>query len=286
MAEGGAAPPAAAMRGGKGVSSVIAIVVAVITFLAGLGVGALFLAPAPVTLPKLLLGTNTPFPPFEYYDANDNLIGFDVELIQSMVTRAGFTYEWRDYTDFTALLLAVSAGGVDVAIGAITMNGATGATRNNSMNFTASYFEADQGILKQSSDATNYCAAADCTAAELDGTTIVVGVQSITTSYYWILDNLPLVVQNNNLRQYPDVAQVLQALAAGQVDIVVIDKPAADGIAAGNPDFAVEGTIQTNELYGFAVANDDPEGLVPKLDTALASLRADGTYQRLLDKYF
>ena len=40
MAEGGAAPPAAAMRGGKGVSSVIAIVVAVITFLAGLGVGA------------------------------------------------------------------------------------------------------------------------------------------------------------------------------------------------------------------------------------------------------
>ncbi len=49
MAEGGAAPPAEAMRGAKGVSAVIVLVVAVVTFLAGVGLGVYVLAPAPPT---------------------------------------------------------------------------------------------------------------------------------------------------------------------------------------------------------------------------------------------
>ena len=283
MAEGGGAQPAEAMRKGKGVSGVIAIVVAIITFLAGLGVGAVFLAPAPLTAaPKLLLGTNTPFPPFEYYDEQDRLVGFDIELIQTLVTRAGYSYEWRDFTDFTALLLAVSATGVDIAIGAITIR----ADRNASLDFTNSYYEGDQGILKLTSDTANYCAAADCTVAELNRTDLVIGAQEITTSEFWVEDNLPAVVDSNNLKLFPALTQVLQALTAGTVDIVVIDKPAADGIAAGNSAFTVEGTIQTNELYGFAVANNDPDGLIPKLNAQLAAVRADGTYATLLDKYF
>ena len=283
MAEGGGAPPTEAMRKGKGVSSIIAIVIAVITFVAGLGVGALFLAPAPPpAAPKLLLGTNTPFPPFEYYDQNDRLVGFDIELIQTLVTRAGYSYEWRDFTDFTALLLAVSASGVDIAIGAITIR----ADRNASLDFTNTYYESDQGVLKLATNTANYCAAADCTVTELNKTNLVIGVQEITTSEFWVEDNLPAVVDSKNLKLFPGVTQVLQALTAGSVDIVVIDKPAADGIAAGNSAFTVEGTIQTNELYGFAVANKDPKGLVPKLNAQLAAVKADGTYAALLDKYF
>ena len=286
MATGGGAPPTEAMRGTKGVSVIITAVIAIVLFVAGLGVGALFLAPAPAAAgPKLLLGTNTPFPPFEYYD-NNVLVGFDIELIQTMVTRAGYTYEWRDYTDFTALLLAVSAKGVDVGVGAITMNGATGAERNNSLDFTNSYYEADQAVLKNAADTAIYCAAADCTVDELNRTDLILGAQEITTSEFWIEDNLPAVVDSSNLKLYPSVTLVLQALTAGTVDIVIIDKPAAEGISAGNPSFAVGGVIQTNELYAFAVANTDPEGLVPKLNSALASIKADGTYQRLLDKFF
>jgi len=284
MAEGGGAPPAEAVRGVKGVSSLIAIVVAVVTFLAGLGVGALFLAPAPAPeLPRLLLGTNTPFPPFEYYNTTTNALeGFDIELIQTLVTRAGYSYEWRDFRDFSALLYAVAAEGVDVAIGAITMNGPVGEERNKTLKFTDPYYEADQGVLKRASDTTNYCAATDCTVEELNKTNLKVGVQAITTSEYWAADQL----KNVELTTYPDVAQVLQALQAGTVDIVIIDLPAAQGISAANPAFAVEGTIQTDELYAFATAKDDPKALIPKLNSALASVKADGTYQRLLDKYF
>src|SRR5207253_4133112 len=290
MAVGGGVPPPEAARGAKGISVVITVVIAVVTFVAGLGLG-YFIAPAPVTgPPRLLLGTNTPFPPFEYYNNTTGggrvLVGFDIELIQTLVTRSGYSYEWRDYTDFNALLLAVGANGVDIAIGAITLSGTTGAERNASMHFTNSYYTSNQGVLKRASDATNYCAATTtCTADDLNKTGLRIAAQTLTTSEFWVEDNAPAAT----LALYGSVTQVLQALSSSSADIVVIDKPAADGIAKANSAFKVQGTIFTNELYGFAVPRspqDDPKGLIPKLNSALAAVKTDGTYDALLKKYF
>ena len=290
MAEGGGATPAEAMRGAKGISSVIVVVIAIITFVAGLGIGAVFLAPppAPRTVTTLFLGTNTPFPPFEFRNSTtDNLEGFDVELIQTIITRAGYTqYEWTDFRDFQPLLTAVGAGRIDIGIGAITMNGNTGATRNASLSFSNPYFLSNQGILKNAGDSTPYCAAANCTVAELNSTSLIIGVQAITTSQFWVQDNLPAVTGASHLKIYPDVTQVLQNLQNHVVDIVVIDKPAAVGIASRNAAFVVGGTIVTNELYGFAVAKGDPLGLVPKINAQLAAMKQDGTYNTILNKWF
>jgi len=289
MAAGGGAPPPEAVRGAKRVSAIVTVVVAVLTFVAGIGLG-YFIAPVPVTgPPRLLLGTNTPFPPFEYYNNTTSgraLVGFDIELVQTLVTRSGYTYEWRDYTDFTALLLAVGSNGVDIAIGAITESGTTGTQRNASMHFTNPYYLSNQGVLKRASDTTNYCAATTtCTADDLNKTGLRIAAQTLTTSEYWVEGNAPAAT----LALYGSVTQVLQALSSSSADVVVIDKPAADGIAKANPSFKVQGTIFTNELYGFAVPRaptDDPKGLIPKLNAALAATRSDGTYDALVKKYF
>src|SRR3989304_7079506 len=105
------------------------------------------------------------------------------------------------------------------------MTGPVGAERNEPLRFTDSYYEADQGVLKQTADVTNYCAAQDCTVEELNVTGRRVGVQAITTSEFWAADNL----KATTITIYPDVAQVLQALQAGTVDIVIMDLPAAPG---------------------------------------------------------
>ena len=239
------------MRGAKGVSAVVAVIVAVVTFVAGVGIGIYVLAPAPAAgPPRLVLGTNTPFPPFEYYTNTtpQKLIGFDVELIQTLVTRIGYTYEWRDYQDFTALLASVAANGTDIAIGAITMNGVPGATRNESMKFTDSYYLSNQGVLAKTSDSTTYCGTDNiCTPQELDVTGRHVAVQDLTISLYWAQDNLA----NVTLGVYGSVVQVLQSLSSGSADIVIIDKPAADGIAASNPTtFKVDPDERTVRVRG------------------------------------
>ncbi|OGS47905.1 MAG: hypothetical protein A3K68_04505 [Euryarchaeota archaeon RBG_16_68_13] len=275
------------MRGAKGVSTVLVAVVAVVMLLAGVGVGYFVFSPPPTKITKLFLGTNTPFPPFEFRNATtDVLEGFDIELIEEIVTRAGYQFVWNDFRDFSPLLAAVSENRMNIAVGAITMNGATGASRNQSMDFSNPYYEADQGVLVQTAETRDICAAADCTTAELNDATYKVGVQAITTSQFWVQDNLDQIPEANVLIR-PTVEEVLLLLDGGTVDFVVIDKPAADGIAAANPtQFKVEGTIQTNELYGFAVANNDPLGLVPVINAQLAAIKADGTYDELVAKWF
>src|SRR5207247_10352006 len=200
MAAGGAAPPAEAMRGAKGVSVVIVAVVAVVLFVAGVGVGWLVFSPPAKRASKLFLGTNTPFPPFESRNAtSDALEGFDIDLIQTIVQRGwGYTecsdtvtnhcYEWNDFRDFSALLAAVSVGRMDTAVGAITMNGAVGADRNGSMDFSKPYYLSTQGILKRANDNTDYCAGAVRTVADRHTTTLVNGAQAITTSEFWVAD--------------------------------------------------------------------------------------------------
>jgi ABC-type amino acid transport substrate-binding protein len=295
MAEGGGAPPAEATRRPKGVSAIVTIVVAVLTFVGGLGLGVFVLAPpavaavppcatpggAGVNSTNLLLGTNTPFPPFESRQGTA-LVGFDIELIQELVKRAGYACEWVDFRDFNALLAAVASGGVDIAIGAITMNGDTGTARNATLKFTNPYFLSNQGVLKRTSDATNYCAASDCVASDLNKTGLRIGVQELTTSFYWVDSN----AKKATVSVKGNVADLLLALQQTNIDIIVIDKPAADGIAASNTQFKVQGTIRTNELYGFATAKADPKALIPKLNTQLAAVKTDGTYDRLIKKWF
>jgi len=94
-------------------------------------------------------------------------------------------------------------------------------------------------------------------------------------------------VSAKHLELRPTVEDVLLLLSQGVVNIVVIDLPAAQGIAAANPTaYAVGGEILTNELYAFAVANGDPLGLVPVINAQLAAMKADGTYNTILNKWF
>ena len=129
---------------------------------------------------------------------------------------------------------AVSVGRMDIAVGAITMNGAPGAERNKSMDFSNPYYLSNQGILKRANDNRAYCAAAVCTVAELNTTTLKIGAQAITTSEFWVEDNLKNVVDAKHLELRPTVDDTLLLLSQGVVDIVVRGRPirGADGTAS------------------------------------------------------
>src|SRR5437899_10495069 len=98
---------------------------------------------------------------------------------------------------------------MDIAVGAITMNGDVGAERNKSMDFSNSYYLSNQGILKRANDNRAYCAAAVCTVAELNTTTLKIGAQAITTSEFWVEDNLKNDVDDKHLELRPTVDDTL-----------------------------------------------------------------------------
>ena len=235
----------------------------------------------------LVVGTNIPFPPFEDYNYTTGAyFGFDIDLAGMFANATGRMMVIQNYADFSVLLKAVGIGGVDMAASAITESGTVGAMRNASMTFSMPYYNANQAVLVQSSS-TLACPSNVCTQQQLK--TLTVGVQSGTTSQSWA-DTYLAPNMTNPAKQYQKFTTVdteISALRAGALDAVIIDQGPATAIAGSSSGaLKVAGTIITGELYGFAVAHGDPEGLIPIMNSVLATAMADGTYNTLLHKWF
>ena len=73
---------------------------------------------------------------------------------------------------------------------------------------------------------------------------------------------------------------------SGQVDAVSIDLPVAQNmIKNGYSDATIIKETPTGEQYGIAVNKDNPE-LTKALNEALATIKANGTYDQIYDKWF
>ncbi len=299
MAEGGgAAPPEAVRRGvSKTVFAVIVVVVAIVAFFGGVGLGPLVFPPAGPA--NLVVGTNTPFPPFEFRNqSTDEIQGFDIDLITSVMNKNSLAFDLYDFRDFSALLTAVQTRRVDIVASSVTSNGPVGENRSKVMSFSNWWYEADQGTLKKASDTRTFCADSNnCLASELNDLKIV--VQTGTSSEFWVEDNLlARECGTANFTCVPDVVSALNLLASpgpAAPDILVVDLPVAQRTAAQNPStYATAGTIQTNERYAYVVAKGDPLGLLPKINAALRTICGADTppcqtgseYEQLVAKWF
>jgi arginine/lysine/histidine transporter system substrate-binding protein len=69
---------------------------------------------------KIVFGTAADYPPFEFYNSNFELDGFDIALAKALGEELGVEVQFRDYA-FDGLLDAVRLGAVDSAIAAISV---------------------------------------------------------------------------------------------------------------------------------------------------------------------
>ena len=74
------------------------------------------------------------------------------------------------------------------------------------------------------------------------------------------------------------------ALKAGKVDCVIIDNEPAKAYVAANEGLKILETSYADEDYAIAVSKDNPE-LKDAIDAALKELIADGSLQKIVDKY-
>ena len=91
----------------------------------------------PMQKASLKVGISADFPPFEYYDENEELYGFDIDLMNYIGDRIGFDIEFVNMS-FDQLFSAVMGGDVDCAISAIAVT----EERNNVIDYTIPYLSA------------------------------------------------------------------------------------------------------------------------------------------------
>jgi polar amino acid transport system substrate-binding protein len=229
-------------------------------------------APLTQTEGVLTVGSDIPYPPFEDFDGEGNVIGFDADLIEEMASRLGLTVEWID-TDFDTIFTQLATGAFDVVASATTIT----PERAQQVNFTMPYYKAQQAL------AANTVERPDLTSVDDLGAGDSVAVQTGTTGADWATENLaPLGV---DVVEFPSAPDTYNALEAGQVDGVVNDEPSAVAEVGNRAGLAVIDVIDTNENYGFGV---DPElaALLAELDRVLQDMIDDGTYQAIYDAWF
>jgi polar amino acid transport system substrate-binding protein len=215
---------------------------------------------------QLLVGTDTPFPPFEIGQP-PNISGYDIEVMDAIAEKLGLQVTYQD-TGFDTIFRDVANGQFDTAAAASTIT----PERQQKVNFTDPYYEAQQALLvEEGSDITSV--------DQLGG--VIVGAQDGTTGETYANDE----TDASEVRGFPEGPDAVAALTTGQVEAVIIDQPVAVDAVEKQGGVTIVQEIPTNELYGFAVAKDNT-ALLDAMNNALQEIKDDGTIAELYQKYF
>ena len=217
----------------------------------------------------LTVGTNAEFPPFEYVDDNGEPDGFDIALIKAIGEKLGVEVEVEN-REFASLVSSIGSK-IDVAIAGMTVT----EERQQSVDFSDAYYEAVQYvILPEGSEIA--------TAQDLEGKTI--GVQLGTTGDFIATDD----IADTTVQQYNKGVDAVNDLINGRVDCVIIDKNPALVFASKFEGqlVALDGAQFDfgTEEYAIALPKGDAD-LAEKINAALAEIKADGTFDELVQTY-
>lgn len=230
---------------------------------------------APSAAPSTAAGSNTitvatdaTWPPFEIVDeSTKQIVGMDIDLMNAIAEKAGLTAKFVNVA-FDPLLAGMADCQYDVAISSITIT----PERQKQMLFSDPYFDAGQ-VVTVTKDNTTIKSKDD-----LSGKTV--GAQIGTTGAIWAQKQ-----QGVTLKTYDTVDLAFQDLMNGQIDAVIADNPLALGFVGKNPDkMKIVGNTFTTEQYGIAICKNRAD-LVPRINKALAEVKAAGTIDQLSKKW-
>ena len=222
---------------------------------------------------KLHMATNAAFPPYEMVTDDGGFEGIDVEVATEIAKKLGLELVVDDQ-DFTTALASAASGQSDIAMAGITITD----ERLEVMDFSDSYATGVQVvIIKEDSPAVQ----------SLDdlASAAMIGTQKATTGYIYC--SAPVEeggYGEDHVIAFDTGALAVMALVNGQVDAVVIDNEPAKAYVAENPGLKILDTEFAVEDYaiGFAKGNT---ALKDAVNAAMAELKADGTFQNIVDKY-
>ena len=216
----------------------------------------------------LTVGSDIPYPPFEYREGGE-VVGFDIDLITEAATRLGLEVSVID-TDFDTIFTQLAGGRFDVVASATTIT----PEREEEVNFTEGYYNAQQSLTVR--------ADSGITSVDELGEEHTVSVQRGTTGEAWAEDNL--APQGVTLRSFTQTPDLYSAVEGGAVDGTINDEPSAIAEVAAREGLELVETIDTGEVYGFAV-NPGNEPLLDELNRVLSEMIEDGTYDQIYAQY-
>jgi polar amino acid transport system substrate-binding protein len=229
-------------------------------------------APAPAPVKVYTVGTDAAYAPFEKMSTNNEVEGFTVDVLKAAAAKGGFEVKFVN-TPWEGIFKTLDGGERDIVASSVTITD----ERKQTMDFSKPYFDAVQLIaVKANSKVTKFD----------DLKKLKVGVQTGTTGDE-VVQKL-LGKTSANIKRFESTPLALQELAAGGVSAVVADNGVVQHYIANNATANFKSVSDAGfmpEQYGFAVKKGNAE-LLAKINTGIDAIKADGSYDIIMAKYF
>ncbi|MDR0362794.1 MAG: basic amino acid ABC transporter substrate-binding protein [Planctomycetota bacterium] len=232
---------------------------------------ALVMVAAPsVRAGEVVVGTNAEFMPFEYTDDDNNIIGYDIDVINAVGRAGGFDVRIHNQS-FDTLVEGLETGKLDAVISGMTITEA----RREKIDFSEPYYNAAQVLVVQEKT-PGYEKIGD-----IEGK--VVGVQLGTTGAGMAEE---VMGENNpDLKQFRKYNEVFSELRIGRIDAIVVDLPVARAYVDKIPGIRISSPPMSEEEYGIAVRKGNAE-LLAKVNAGLKAIHESGEYDEITAKWF
>ena len=165
------------------------------------------------------------------------------------------------------------SGTIDIAASGITIT----EERKKKVDFCDPYYQAGQGLLVRTESSGTYK-----DLKSLEGK--VVAVQIGTTGA-----DLAKTIKGAEIKAFNTGAEAFMDLKMRGSEAVITDRPVIGYFMVKNPKAAKGLTLQKTRLdaeyFGFAVKKGN-KAVATKVNDALRSMKSDGTYQKLYQKWF
>ncbi len=219
---------------------------------------------------RLIVGVDQNTSPFGFLDPGSGALqGFDIDLAREIARRI-FGDPNRielQVVEANQREPALESGQVDLVVRTFSIT----CERKQNIDFSSTYFYANQKILARKRSGIH-------SAADLSGKRVCSVSGTTSLKRVFDLNPRPTLI---GVTSWTDCLLMLQQ---GQVDAISTDDVVLKGLAEQDPSVEVVGESLGIEPYGVGVkkGNDD---LVRFVNGALEDIRADGTWERLYEKW-
>ncbi|MBO8127169.1 MAG: amino acid ABC transporter substrate-binding protein [Firmicutes bacterium] len=215
---------------------------------------------------KLVIGIDDAYPPMEFRDENNQLVGFDIDLAREIGKRLGVEVEWVP-TEWNGVILALNSGKFDIILSAMSIT----EERAKQVDFSPPYIDMGQVVVtRTNSNISNV--------EDLKGK--VIGTQLGSTS----AEAARTIEGIKELKEYPKFTEVFLDLAIGRIDAGVVDQLVANYYANTRPNVFKVAFQVVPEPIGIAYRKED-DSLQEAIDSILLDLIEEGYIEELIQKW-
>ena len=221
---------------------------------------------------EMIIGI-TLFAPMNYYDAKNELIGFETEFAKAVCEKLGVTAKFQEIS-WAAKETELNGKTIDCIWNGMTID----AERLENMSISTPYMQNKQVLVMKADKAAALTSVDGLKIAAEGGSA---GANVIENDTYFA---------NAQFVEVEDMAAALMEVKAGTSDGCVIDYVTSLGSIGEGTDYA---DLVVVESAKFALGNDEQYGIAfrkgsdmtAKVNAAITELVADGTLQTIAAKY-